>query len=59
MFNDEAVIKYEHLFKQHNIQFSNDSELKSILNQMYQYAQLVYEQFKINNKDKNLSYEIQ
>jgi hypothetical protein len=58
MFNDEAVIKYEYLFKQHNIQFSNDSELKSILNQMYQYAQLVYEQFKINNKDKNLSYEI-
>jgi len=51
MFNDEKVKQYEQIFKENKVEFTtNEQELKSILKQMYLYAQIIYEQFKMNNK---------
>lgn len=53
MFNEEQIRKYERIFKENNIEFTDEKELQSVLHQMYIYAQITYEQFKINNKIKN------
>lgn len=50
MFNEEQIRKYERIFKEHNIEFVDEEELHSVLQQMYLYAQITYEQFRINNK---------
>ena len=52
MFNIEKVKNYEEIFRENEVEFTNEQELKSVLNQMYQYAMIVYEQFKMNNKNK-------
>jgi len=59
MFNNEKIEHYKQVFKKQKVEFTNEQELISILKQMYQYAQILYEQFKINNMNLNLSYEIQ
>ena len=56
---NEKIKQYEQLFKENNVKFTNEEELKSILKQMYSLAQLLYEQFKLNNKNKDLCYEVQ
>ena len=48
MFDDEKINKYRKIFKENNIVFENEEELKSVLSQMYVYANITYEQFKIN-----------
>ncbi len=55
MFKEEKMKEYEQVFKKNNIKFDTEEDFKSLLNQMYQYAKIVYEQFKINNR-KNLNY---
>lgn len=50
MFNEEQIRKYERIFKENNIKFTDEQELQSVLQQMYLYAQLTYEQFRMNNK---------
>lgn len=50
MFNEERIRKYEQIFKEHNIKFTDEKELQSVLQQMYLYAQITYEQFLIKNK---------
>ena len=57
MFSDEKIKQYEQLFKENNVKFTNEEELKSILKQMYSFAQLLYEQFKVDN-NKQLCYEV-
>ncbi|WP_163309363.1 hypothetical protein [Dysgonomonas sp. 521] len=52
MFNEEQIRKYEEIFKKNNIEFTDEKELKSVLNQMYMYAQITYEQFRMNKKEK-------
>ncbi|GAB6009218.1 hypothetical protein [Dysgonomonas reticulitermitis] len=53
MFNEEQIRKYEEIFKKNNVEFIDEKELMSVLSQMYLYAQLTYEQFRMNNKLKN------
>lgn len=50
MFDEEQIRKYERIFKEHNIEFADEGELQSVLQQMYLYAQITYEQFLIKNK---------
>lgn len=50
MFNEEQIRKYKRIFKEQNIEFVNEHALQSVLQQMHLYAQITYEQFKINNK---------
>lgn len=51
MFSDEKIKQYEQIIRNNNVELNNEDELKSILKQMYLYAQIVYEQFKMNNKE--------
>lgn len=53
LFTNEKIEKYNQIFKQNKVIFDNEEELKSVLNQMYVYSSITYEQFKINNKLKN------
>lgn len=53
MFSDEKVLKYKQIFKKNGIEFTNEEELKLVLNQMYVYSSITYEQFKINSNIDN------
>lgn len=53
LFSNEKIEQYKQIFKTNNIVFENEEELKLVLNQMYVYSSITYEQFKINNKLKN------
>ena len=53
LFSNEKIEQYKQIFKTNNVVFENEEELKSVLNQMYVYSSIAYEQFKINNKLKN------
>ena len=53
MFNDEKLQEYEQIFKNQEVEFADSQELKSILMQMYTFAQIVYEQFKLNQTKNN------
>ena len=56
MFSNEKIKHYEQVFKKYKVEFAVEQELQSMLQQMYLFAQILYEQFKIN-KLKKLSYE--
>lgn len=53
LFSNEKIEQYKQVFKNNNVVFKNEEELKLVLNQMYVYSNITYEQFKINNKLKN------
>ncbi len=53
MFTNEKVLKYKQIFENNGVEFYNEEELKLVLNQMYVYSSITYEQFKINNKIEN------
>lgn len=53
LFTNEKIEQYKQILKMNNVVFENEEELKSVLNQMYVYSSITYEQFKINNKLKN------
>lgn len=53
LFSDEKIEQYKQIFKTNNVVFEKEEELKSVLDQMYVYSSITYEQFKINNKFKN------
>lgn len=53
LFSDEKIEQYKQIFKTNNVVFEKEEELKSVLDQMYVYSSITYEQFKINNKLKN------
>lgn len=53
LFTNEKIEQYKQIFKANKVVFENEEELKSVLNQMYVYSNIAYEQFKINNKLKN------
>lgn len=50
LFDNEKIEQYKQIFKKNKVVFENEEELKSVLNQMYLYAQITYEQFRINGK---------
>lgn len=54
LFTNEKIEKYNQIFKQNKVVFENEEELKSVLNQMYVYSSITYEQFRINNKIRNM-----
>lgn len=53
LFSNEKIEQYKQIFKTNNVVFEDEEELKLVLNQMYVYSSITYEQFKIDNKIKN------
>lgn len=53
LFTNEKIEKYNQIFNQNKVVFENEEELKLVLNQMYVYSSITYEQFRVNNKLKN------